>query len=180
MPQRSPAKRPTFVRSAQGKRRGSKPQTMNKNNLKNLLNSSAPPTTTQLSNVRNRRRQGSARHEFFRHEFFRTRGKCLASPFRWAQHGESGSWVSDLLPHLSKHVDKMCFLHSMYLKQNSHAPVSLELMCGTNRPGLPALGAWMTYWFYHLNGRSRRQRWFPLPRDGSIRSQGGREQSSCE
>ena len=77
--------------------------------------------------------------------FFTTSGKCLKSPFEWAQHGESGSWVSDLFPHLSKHVDKMCFLHSMYLKQNNHAPASIELMCGTNRPGLPALGAWMTY-----------------------------------
>lgn len=77
--------------------------------------------------------------------FFTTSGKCLKSPFRWAQHGESGSWVSELFPNLSKHVDKMCFLHSMYLKQNNHAPASIELMCGTNRPGLPALGAWMTY-----------------------------------
>ena len=77
--------------------------------------------------------------------FFTTSGKCLASPFKWAQHGQSGSWVSDIFPHLSKHVDKMCFLHSMYLKQNNHAPASIELMCGTNRPGLPALGAWMTY-----------------------------------
>jgi hypothetical protein len=77
--------------------------------------------------------------------FFTTSGKCLKSPFEWAQHGESGSWVSDLFPHLSQHVDRMCFLHSMHLKQNNHAPASIELMCGTNRPGLPALGAWMTY-----------------------------------
>ena len=77
--------------------------------------------------------------------FFTTSGKCLKSPFEWKQHGESGSWVSDLFPHLSQHVDKMCFLHSMYLRQNNHAPASIELMCGTNRPGLPALGAWMTY-----------------------------------
>ncbi len=77
--------------------------------------------------------------------FFTTSGKCLKSPFEWKQYGESGSWVSDLFPHLSQHVDKMCFLHSMHLKQNNHAPASIELMCGTNRPGLPALGAWMTY-----------------------------------
>lgn len=77
--------------------------------------------------------------------FFTTSGKCLKSPFEWKQHGESGSWVSDLFPHLSQHVDKMCFLHSMHLRQNNHAPASIELMCGTNRPGLPALGAWMTY-----------------------------------
>ena len=77
--------------------------------------------------------------------FFSTSGKCLKSPFEWKQHGQSGSWVSDLFPHLSQHVDKMTFLHSMYLKQNNHAPASIELMCGTNRPGLPALGAWQTY-----------------------------------
>ncbi len=77
--------------------------------------------------------------------FFTTSGKCLKSPFAWKQHGESGTWVSDLFPHLSKHVDKMCFLHSMYLRQNNHAPASIELMCGTNRPGLPSLGSWVTY-----------------------------------
>ena len=83
--------------------------------------------------------------------FFSTSGKCLKSPFGWQQHGESASWVSSIFPHLSKHVDKMCFLHSMYLKQNNHAPASIELMCGTNRPGLPALGAWMTYGLGSMN-----------------------------
>ena len=83
--------------------------------------------------------------------FFTTSGKCLKSPFEWKQHGESGSWVSGIFPHLSQHVDKMCFLHSMHLKQNNHAPASIELMCGTNRPGLPALGAWMTYGLGSLN-----------------------------
>src|SRR5665213_1944626 len=43
--------------------------------------------------------------------FFTTSGKCLKSPFAWKQHGESGSWVSDLFPHLSKHVDEMTFIH---------------------------------------------------------------------
>ena len=77
--------------------------------------------------------------------FFDTSGKCLKSPFAWQQHGQSGTWVSDLFPHLSQHVDKMAFIHSMYLRQNNHAPASLELMCGTNRPGLPSLGSWLTY-----------------------------------
>src|SRR4029079_11183380 len=35
--------------------------------------------------------------------FFTTSGKCLKSPFEWKQHGESGTWVSDLFPHLSQH-----------------------------------------------------------------------------
>jgi hypothetical protein len=83
--------------------------------------------------------------------FFTTSGKCLKSPFGWKQYGQSGTWVPDIFPHLSRHVDKMCFLHSMYLRQNNHAPASIELMCGTNRPGLPALGAWMTYGLGSLN-----------------------------
>ncbi len=77
--------------------------------------------------------------------FFQTSGKCLKSPFEWRQHGESGSWVSSLFPNLSKHVDDMAFIHSMYLRANNHAPASIELMCGSTVPGRPAAGAWVTY-----------------------------------
>ncbi len=77
--------------------------------------------------------------------FFTTSGKCLKSPFEWAQHGQSGTWVSDIFPHLAQHVDDMAFIHSCYLRQNNHAPASIELMTGMNRPGFPCLGAWVTY-----------------------------------
>lgn len=77
--------------------------------------------------------------------FFQTSGKCLKSPFGWAQHGQSGSWVSDIFPNLSRHVDDMAFVHSMYLRANNHAPASIELMCGSTVPGRPAAGAWVTY-----------------------------------
>ncbi len=77
--------------------------------------------------------------------FFTTSGKILKSPFEWKQHGESGSWVSGIFPHLSRHVDKMTFIHSMYLKANNHAPASMELMCGSSQPGRPSAGAWLTY-----------------------------------
>jgi hypothetical protein len=77
--------------------------------------------------------------------FFQTSGRCLKSPFRWARHGHSGSWVSDLFPHMSRHVDDMALIHSNYLAANNHAPASIELMCGQNRPGSPSLGAWLTY-----------------------------------
>lgn len=77
--------------------------------------------------------------------FFTTSGKCLKSPFGWKQYGESGTWVSDLFPHLSQHVDEMTFIHSMYLRANNHAPAAIELMCGENRPGLPSMGSWLTY-----------------------------------
>jgi hypothetical protein len=77
--------------------------------------------------------------------FFTTSGKILKSPFDWKQHGESGSWVSGIFPHLSQHVDKMAFIHSMHLKANNHAPASMELMCGDSQPGRPSAGAWLTY-----------------------------------
>ena len=77
--------------------------------------------------------------------FFTTSGKILKSPFGWNQHGRSGAWVSDILPHLSQHVDDMAFIHSMHLRANNHAPASMELMCGVDRPGLPSAGAWVTY-----------------------------------
>ncbi|MFM1997785.1 MAG: hypothetical protein RLZZ111_2172, partial [Planctomycetota bacterium] len=83
--------------------------------------------------------------------FFQTSGTCLASPFQWAQHGESGTWVSDLFPHLSKHVDEMCFIHSMHLRANNHAPAAMELMCGFNRPGMPSMGAWLDYGLGTMN-----------------------------
>lgn len=77
--------------------------------------------------------------------FFKTSGKILKSPFEWKQYGQSGSWVSSLFPHMSQHVDKMTFIHSMYLRANNHAPASIELMCGSSVPGRPAAGAWVTY-----------------------------------
>jgi len=83
--------------------------------------------------------------------FFSTSGRCLRSPFRWAQHGQSGSWASDIFPHLSRHVDEMAFLHSCYVVANNHAPASMELMCGQSRPGFPSLGAWMNYGLGTLN-----------------------------
>ena len=77
--------------------------------------------------------------------FFTTSGKCLRSPFGWKQHGQSGTWVSDILPHTARHVDDMSFLYSCYVKANNHAPASMELACGMAKPGYPSMGAWVTY-----------------------------------
>src|SRR5260221_7401872 len=44
--------------------------------------------------------------------FFTTSGKCLRSPFTWKQHGQSGSWISDVLPRLAEHADHLAFMHS--------------------------------------------------------------------
>jgi len=72
-------------------------------------------------------------------------GGLMKSPFSWAQHGESGTWVSEIFPHLSKHVDKMAFLHSCFTDSNNHSPALFKINTGMARMGFPCLGAWVTY-----------------------------------
>src|SRR5436309_1284387 len=77
--------------------------------------------------------------------FFTTSGKCLKSPFKWAQHGKSGSWISDVFAKTAKHADDMAFIHSCHSVANNHAPASMELAAGQAKPGYPSMGAWVTY-----------------------------------
>ena len=77
--------------------------------------------------------------------FFTTSGNCLASPFKWSQHGKSGSWISDVYPTVAKHADDLAFIHSCHSVANNHAPASMELAAGMTRPGYPTLGAWLSY-----------------------------------
>ncbi len=72
-------------------------------------------------------------------------GPLLKSPFAFRQYGESGKWVSSLFPHLSKHVDKMAFIHSGYTKSNNHSPALFMMNCGVPRMGFPCVGSWVTY-----------------------------------
>lgn len=72
-------------------------------------------------------------------------GPLMRSPFAWARHGESGTWVSDLFPHLSRHVDRMAFLHSCHTESNNHSPALFMINTGTTRMGSPCVGAWATY-----------------------------------
>ncbi|MEE2686336.1 MAG: DUF1501 domain-containing protein [Planctomycetota bacterium] len=77
--------------------------------------------------------------------FFTTSGKCLKSPFKWAQHGESGAWTSEIFPHISKHVDDIAFVYSCYSRSNNHTPALLELNSGMIRQGFPSMGSWLGY-----------------------------------
>lgn len=71
--------------------------------------------------------------------------KLLGSQFKFSQHGESGAWVSDRLPHLAKHVDDMCFIKSMKSNQFNHAPAQLLMHTGSQLSGRPSIGSWVTY-----------------------------------
>ncbi len=77
--------------------------------------------------------------------FFTTSGKCLKSPFKFKQHGQSGAWVSEIFPHLSQHVDDMAFIYSCYSESNNHTPAMLEMNGGIIRQGFPSMGSWVTY-----------------------------------
>lgn len=71
--------------------------------------------------------------------------RLLGTPRRFTQHGESGTWLSDAVPHFHGIADDMCLIHSMYTEQFNHAPAELLIYTGSPRSGRPSLGAWATY-----------------------------------
>ena len=72
-------------------------------------------------------------------------GNLLATKRTWKQHGETGAWVSDLLPNLSKQVDQIAFLKGCKTEGSTHVISSLKLHTAGLVPGRPALGAWVQY-----------------------------------
>jgi Protein of unknown function (DUF1501) len=71
--------------------------------------------------------------------------KLLGTPRTFAQHGESGTWLSDAVPNLHRVADDICFVHSMYTDQFNHAPAELLIYTGSPRSGRPSMGSWLTY-----------------------------------
>lgn len=71
--------------------------------------------------------------------------KILAGQFSFKQYGESGQWISELLPHFASVADKACVIRTMQTDQFNHAPSQLYLHTGTPRLGNPSLGSWVTY-----------------------------------
>jgi hypothetical protein len=81
----------------------------------------------------------------FSHVTFGCLDKLLGSRYAWSRHGESGMWVSELFPNIARHVDDLCFIHSMQAESNNHAPASYQLHTGDVRAGKASLGSWTTY-----------------------------------
>ena len=77
--------------------------------------------------------------------FNHCKDELMAGPWKWAQHGESGQWVSDLLPHTAKHVDRLCQVRSMFSDSSNHAPATYLMNTGAILGGKPSLGSWITY-----------------------------------
>jgi hypothetical protein len=69
----------------------------------------------------------------------------VRSMSKFARHGESGAWVSELMPHTANVVDELCFIRSMQTDQVNHEPAVMFLQTGFPIAGRPSIGAWMSY-----------------------------------
>jgi hypothetical protein len=73
------------------------------------------------------------------------------SKYKFARHGKSGMWVTELLPWTSKMVDDMCFIRSMHTEAINHEPAICYMQTGNQITGRPCLGSWMSYGLGSLN-----------------------------
>lgn len=71
--------------------------------------------------------------------------RIMKSPWSFAQHGESGLWVSELFPNVAKNVDDLCVVRSMHSKGQSHGQAVCMLHTGTDSLVRPSVGAWVSY-----------------------------------
>ncbi len=74
-------------------------------------------------------------------------GKFVASKFKFQQYGESGTWVSELYPHVAQHVDKLCFIRGLHTDTPAHPQAVMQLHTGAANATLtrPSMGAWLLY-----------------------------------
>lgn len=72
-------------------------------------------------------------------------GNLARSPWTFRQRGQSGKYVSDLLPHLASCVDEFCFIHSLTSRTNTHGPGECHMSTGFALEGYPSAGSWVAY-----------------------------------
>jgi hypothetical protein len=70
---------------------------------------------------------------------------CVNSLFKFARHGSAGTWVSELLPHTAKIVDDITVIKTMNTDAINHDPAITFIQSGSQQPGRPSLGAWVSY-----------------------------------
>lgn len=80
-----------------------------------------------------------------RFAFIRGVPKMLGPQANFRQHGDSGAWISNYLPHLSTIADELTFLKAVHTDQFNHAPAQLLMQTGAPRLGRPSMGSWVTY-----------------------------------
>ena len=72
-------------------------------------------------------------------------GSLMRSPFKFAQHGQCGMWISEAMPHLARQVDDIALIRSMYTTNLTHEPAIYLIQNGKMGPGRPTLGSWVVY-----------------------------------
>jgi hypothetical protein len=70
---------------------------------------------------------------------------CVNSLFKFSQHGKTGTWVSELLPHTAKIIDDITIIKTMNTDAINHDPAITFIQSGSQQPGRPSLGAWVSY-----------------------------------
>ncbi|MFP6584511.1 MAG: DUF1501 domain-containing protein [Candidatus Hydrogenedentota bacterium] len=81
----------------------------------------------------------------YRTGFIDPNSKLLGPKFNFAQHGQSGAWVSELMPHFANIVDDVTIVNSMVTDAFNHAPAQILMNTGSQQFGRPSLGSWTTY-----------------------------------
>ena len=69
----------------------------------------------------------------------------IAPKFDFKQAGKAGTWISELLPHTAKVMDDICLIRSMHTEAINHDPAITYIQTGSQQPGRPSLGAWVSY-----------------------------------
>jgi hypothetical protein len=80
-----------------------------------------------------------------RYAFIRPDAAVLGPRFKFAKHGKSGAELSEVLPHLAKAADDVCFLKAVHTDQFNHAPAQIFFNTGFSQPGRPSIGSWAVY-----------------------------------
>lgn len=73
------------------------------------------------------------------------------SPFKFAQHGQGGAWLSELLPHIAEVSDECCFVKSVFTEAINHDPAITFFQTGSEQAGRPSMGAWLSYGLGSMN-----------------------------
>jgi hypothetical protein len=65
--------------------------------------------------------------------------------FKFSQHGQAGAWFSEILPHIASIADDLCVIKTMHTEAINHDPAITFIQTGSQQPGRPSIGAWMSY-----------------------------------
>ena len=106
----------------------------------------------------------------FMERFTKVKPKLLGPKRKFAQHGQSGTWVSEVFPHMAKVVDDVALVQSVVTENFNHAPAKLFCNTGSTRFGLPSMGSWVGY---GLGSESKDLPGFVVLRSGEADLMGG-------